>query len=141
MYAFTWKNGHVVWRIQLYAFTLEVSLWADLHMIRENEVFVVDGMVTNSTWKMVVSSVISWPTNAVVELNAIAKICKYKRFHEGYYFILMAMEVHDTFEHDIGPFIRECVFFFHHRWSKRWFVFFFYIQFSRSMLILIFNML
>ncbi len=36
-------------------------------------------------------SVISLPTSVVMELSAIVKICKYRRFHEGQHFIPMPM--------------------------------------------------
>jgi hypothetical protein len=62
-----------------------------------------------------VAIVISRPTSAVVELNAIVKIHKYKRFHEGHYFIPMVMKVHNTFGHDMDCFIRGCVHLFHNR--------------------------
>jgi hypothetical protein len=39
-------------------------------------------------------SVINRLIGAAMELNAIAKIYKYKRLHERQHFILMAMEVH-----------------------------------------------
>jgi hypothetical protein len=50
-----------------------------------------------------------------MELNTIAKICKYKKFHEGHHFISMAMEVYGAPEWDIDRFIRECACFFHDR--------------------------
>jgi hypothetical protein len=52
--------------------------------------------VINPTWEMVASSVINLPKGAMVELSAIVKICKYRRFYDEHYFISMAMEVHDT---------------------------------------------
>ncbi len=58
--------------------------------------------------EMVALSVISQP----VERSAITKIRKYRRFHEGHHFIPMAMEVHDTLEHDMDHLIRECACFF-----------------------------
>jgi antirestriction protein len=65
-----------------------------------------------------IMNVISWPTSVVVELNAIAKIHKYKRFCEEHHFISMAMEVHNTSEHDVDRFIKECVHLFHDKQSK-----------------------
>jgi hypothetical protein len=62
--------------------------------------------------------VIIQPTGATAILNAIVKIRKYKRFHEGHHFILMAMEVHDTPRHDMNHFIKECVHLFHNRYSR-----------------------
>jgi hypothetical protein len=50
----------------------------------------------------VTANVISRPIGAMVELNAIAKICKYRKLNEGQHFILMAMEVHNTFEHHMA---------------------------------------
>ncbi len=41
-------------------------------------------------------SAINQLISVAMKLNAIVKICKYKRFHEGHHFILMAMGVHDT---------------------------------------------
>jgi len=42
-----------------------------------------------------------------VELNAIAKICKYRKFHEKHH-ILLAMEVHGAPGCDMDCFIKEC---------------------------------
>jgi hypothetical protein len=60
-------------------------------------------------------SVISRPTCVVAKLSAIAKICKYKGFHVGHYFIPMAMEVHSALKHDMDCFIKACACFFHDR--------------------------
>jgi hypothetical protein len=49
------------------------------------------------------------------QLNAIAKICKYKRVHEGNHFILMAMKVQGTLGCDKDRFFRECDRLFHDR--------------------------
>jgi len=62
-----------------------------------------------------VTSVINWPTCAIVKLNTIAKIHKYRGFYEGHHFIPMAMEMHDVFEHDMDRFIRECAYLFHNK--------------------------
>jgi hypothetical protein len=72
-------------------------------------------VVTDLTLEMVVSSVITRPTNAIVKLNAIAKIPKYKGLHEGHHFILMAMEVHNALGHDMDHFIKENAHLFHNR--------------------------
>ncbi len=64
------------------------------------------------TREMVSMSVISRLTSAVVELNAIVKIRKYKDIHEGHHFILMAMEVHSAPERDMNHFISECAHLF-----------------------------
>jgi hypothetical protein len=77
--------------------------------------FIVNVVFINPTWEMVVSNVINRPVDVATELNAIAKIYKYKRFHEGHHFILMAMEVHNTSQFDMDCFIRECVHLFHNR--------------------------
>jgi hypothetical protein len=63
---------------------------------------------------MVTSNVTSRLVGVVAKLNAIVKICKYKGLHEGHHFILMAMEMHGTFEHDMDHFI-ECAHLFHNR--------------------------
>jgi hypothetical protein len=47
------------------------------------------------------TNVISQPISAIVELNTIVKICKYRRLHEGHHFIMMVMEVHGTPERDM----------------------------------------
>jgi len=62
-------------------------------------------------------NVISQPTSVNVKLSAIAKIRKYKRFHEGRHFILMAMEVHNTPMRGMDCFIKKCVHLFHDRRS------------------------
>jgi hypothetical protein len=64
---------------------------------------------------MVASSVINRPTCAIMKLNAITKICKYRGFHEGHHFILMAMEVHSAPGHDMDCFIKECARIFHNK--------------------------
>jgi hypothetical protein len=64
---------------------------------------------------MVASSVISGLVGADIEFSAIAKIYKYKGFHEGHHFILMAMEVHNALGCDMDRFIRECAHLFHNR--------------------------
>jgi hypothetical protein len=65
-------------------------------MILEDQVFVVDVVITNATQETMAMNVISQPTSADRELNTIAKIRKYRRLHEGHYFIPMAMEVHNA---------------------------------------------
>ncbi len=91
MYALTWESGHDVWRERWYAF---ISLQTNLYMIWEDQVFVTDVVVIDSTREMMASSVISRLTSAVAELSTIVKIYKYKGLQEGHHFILMAMEVH-----------------------------------------------
>jgi hypothetical protein len=65
-------------------------------MTHEDQVFVANVVVTNTTWEIVVSNVISRPTSAIVEHSVIVKIHEYRGVHERHHFILMAMEVHDT---------------------------------------------
>jgi hypothetical protein len=62
-------------------------------MIRKDQIFVTDVVVIDPTQDTMVTSVISQPTSAIVELNNIVKICKYKGFHQGHHFIPMAMDV------------------------------------------------
>ncbi len=49
-------------------------------------------VVTNLTWEIVITNVISRPSSAIAKLSANIKIHKYKRFHEGHHFIPMAMD-------------------------------------------------
>jgi hypothetical protein len=51
-------------------------------------------------------------TIAATEFSVIAKICKYKKFHEAHHIILMAMEVHGALRHNMDCFIKECARFF-----------------------------
>jgi hypothetical protein len=88
-------------------------------MIHENQVFVANVVVIDSTWKIMATNVISQPISAIVELNTIVKICKYRRLHEGHHFIMMVMEVHGTPERDMDWFIKDCACFFHDRWWLR----------------------
>ncbi len=89
-------------------------------------------MVTNPTWEMVISSVINQPTSAIAELTTIIKIRKYRKFHEGYHFIPMAMEVHCALGHDVDCFIKECVHLFHDRQLKGHLSLSFCIQFFKQ---------
>jgi hypothetical protein len=77
-------------------------------MTREDQVFIADVVIIDSTWEIMASSVINLLAGAVVELSAIFKIHKYRRLHERCHFISMAMEVHDTRGCDMDCFIREC---------------------------------
>jgi hypothetical protein len=52
--------------------------------------FIASVVVIDSTHEMVVLSVISQPTCAIVELSTIAKIGKYRGLHERHHFIPMA---------------------------------------------------
>jgi len=56
-------------------------------------------------------NVINPSVGVIMKLNAIVKIHKYKRLHEGHHFILMAMEVHGAPRCDMDRFIR-CVLVF-----------------------------
>jgi hypothetical protein len=78
------------------------------------------------------SNVISRPSSVVVELNAIAKIRKYERLHEGHHFIPMALEVHCALGCDMDHFIMECVCLFQYRRSKNHLSLFFCIHFLRQ---------
>jgi hypothetical protein len=73
-------------------------------MTQEDQVFITDVMVTDTTQEMMTSNVISRPINVVMEVRTIVKIRKYKRFHEGHHFISMAMKVHGTPKRDNGSF-------------------------------------
>jgi len=97
-------------------------------MICEDKVFVADVVVVDPTWETMVMNVINW-ASATVELSAIIKIHKYKRLPENHHFIPMAIEVHDTFKHDMNSFIKECVYLFHNRWLGGHLSFSFCIQF------------
>jgi hypothetical protein len=49
MYALAWENGHIIWKEWWYAITSRVLLQVNLHMTREDQVFVVDVVVTDLT--------------------------------------------------------------------------------------------
>ncbi len=89
-------------------------------------------VITNPTSEIVASNVISQLTGTTVKFNVIVKICKYRRFHEGHHFILMAMEVHNAPKHDMDHFIRECACLFHDKQSKGHLSLFFCIQFFKQ---------
>jgi hypothetical protein len=91
--------------------------------------FIVNVVVINSTHEIMASNVITWPTNAVAKFSAIAKIHKYRGFHEGHHFFFMAMEVHGAPNNDMNHFIKECARLFHHRWSRNHLSLSFCIQF------------
>jgi hypothetical protein len=77
---------------------------------------------------MVALNVISRPTNSIAKINIIVKIHKYRGLHKGHHFIMMAMEVHGTLEHDVYCFIKEYVCFFHDRQSQSYLSLSFCIQ-------------
>jgi hypothetical protein len=83
MYVLIFKNEHIVWRESWYILMSRVSLQANFYMTREDQIFIADVMVTNSTWEIVTLNVINQPTCATTEFSAIVKICKYRRFYEG----------------------------------------------------------
>jgi hypothetical protein len=153
MYSHTWCHSrcHVCPRSKKWANCLErvvvcpyVKTFIMSQFLHDpkDQIFIIDVMVINLTWAMVVLSVISWPIGVVTELNAIAKICKYRGFYEGHHFIMMAMEVHGTPRCDMDCFIIECVCLFHDRRLGIYLsLFFFCNQFSSNVLILLFNML
>ncbi len=101
-------------------------------MTRENQIFVVDLVVSNSPWKIVAKSVINKPTSENVKPKTIAKIEKYKKFCEGHHFITMALEVHNAIGHDMDCFIKECACLFHDKWSRGHLFLFFCIQFFKQ---------
>jgi hypothetical protein len=76
MYALVWYDGHDVWKEWWYAFTSEVSLQANLYMIHEDQVFVANVVVMNSTWETMVMSVISQLACVMWNFSSIVKIHK-----------------------------------------------------------------
>ncbi len=64
-----------------------------------------------------------------MELSAIAKIHMYRGFHEGHYFILIAMKVQGTPVRDMDCFVKECACLFHDRLSEDHLLLSFSIQF------------
>jgi hypothetical protein len=49
MYALVQKSGHFIWREWWYTLMSRVSLWANFYTTHEDQVFIVDVMVTNPT--------------------------------------------------------------------------------------------
>jgi hypothetical protein len=78
------------------------------------------------------TNVINQLVGVVVELSAIAKICKYRGLHETHHFIPMAMDVHDTPKHDMDYFIKECARLFHEKQSRGHLSLSFCIQFFKQ---------
>jgi hypothetical protein len=72
-------------------------------------------MVIDLIQEMVALSVINGLISVVTKFSAIAKIRRYRRFHEGHHFIPMGMEVHGTPERDKDHFVKECAHLFHNR--------------------------
>jgi hypothetical protein len=138
MYVLVPKSANFVWREWWYAITLKISLWADLYMAQEDQVFVTNVVVIDPMWEMA-SSVISRPTIAVVKLSAITKICKYKRFQEGHHFISMATNAHLSVIWIVSS---RSVFVFPTIGDhKIIYPYFFRFNFSSSVLVLLFSML
>jgi hypothetical protein len=65
-------------------------------MIQKNQVFIVNVIIIDLIQQMMILGVISQSASVIAKFNAIAKICKYKKFHERQHFILIAMKVHDA---------------------------------------------
>jgi hypothetical protein len=84
-------------------------------VIHEDQVFVVDVVVMDLTWEMVVTIIISWPADVATKLSAIDKIYKYRKIHEEHHFIPMAMEMHNAPRRDMDCFIKESIRLFHGR--------------------------
>jgi hypothetical protein len=67
---------------------------------------------------MMALNIINRPIDVAAKLSAIAKIRKYKRFHERHHFIPMATKVHNTPKRDMNRFIKKCARLFHDKQSK-----------------------
>jgi hypothetical protein len=139
MYALVRKSGHSVWK--KYTFTSGVSLRENFYMTHEDQVFIVDVIVNDPTRETMVLNIITRLVGVVAELNAIAKIRKYKGLQEGHHFIPMAMEVHGAPKCDMDCFIRECVCLFHDRQSGSHLSLSFAFNFLGNVLILLSSML
>jgi hypothetical protein len=87
----------------------------------------------------VVTSVINQPIGVAMKFNTIVKIHKYKGFHDGHHFILMAMEVHNTLGCDMDCFIKEYVCLFHDRWLGGHLSLSFYINFFKQLVNVVFQ--
>jgi len=95
-------------------------------MTCEDQVFVANVMAIDLTWEIVATIVIIQPKGAIAKLNAIAKICKYRGFHdklEPFYFDGNG----GAPKCDIDRFIRECAHLFHDRRLRSHLSFSFYI--------------
>ncbi len=104
-----------------------VSLQADLYMTHENQVFIVNVVIIDSTQEMVATSVISQLEGAAAKFNTIVKVHKYKGLHEKHHFIPMAMEMHDALGCDMDHFIRKCACLFDDKQSRDHLILFVYI--------------
>jgi hypothetical protein len=106
-------------------------------MTQKNQVFIVNVISIDLMRQMMTLSVISQPTNVIAKLNIITKIRRYKRFHEGHHFILMAIKMHNA--HDMDRFIKKCAHLFHRKQSKNYLSFFFFcIQFFKQCVNIVF---
>jgi hypothetical protein len=101
-------------------------------MTREDQVFVANVMVTNLTWEIVTSNVISQSANVAMKFNIIIKIRKYRRLHEGHHFIPLALKLNNTLERDMDHFMKECAYLFHNRRSRSHLSLSFCIHFFRQ---------
>ncbi len=73
---------------------------------------------SNPTQETMSLNVINRSTGVVAKFDIIPKICNYKGLHEGHHFIPMTMQVHNTPEHDMHRFIKECACLFHDKLSR-----------------------
>jgi hypothetical protein len=62
-------------------------------MTQKDQVFIVNVVVIDQTWETMVSIIINQLAGVVTKLRIVAKICKYRGFHQRHHFISMAMEV------------------------------------------------
>ncbi len=95
---------------------LRVSLRDDFYITWKDHVFIANVVVSNLTREMMALNAINQPIGAIMELNTIVKIHKYKGLHRGHHFIPMAMEVHGVPMYDMDHFIKKCAHFFHDKW-------------------------
>jgi hypothetical protein len=65
-------------------------------MTQEDQVFIVNVMVTDPTQETMALNVTNQLTSVMAERRTIVKIRKYKGLHEGHHFIPMAMKVYMT---------------------------------------------
>jgi hypothetical protein len=84
-------------------------------MTREDHVFIANVVVIDPMWETMASSVITRPIGVVANFNDVAKIHKYRGFHEEHHFLPMAMEVHSALGCDMDRFMKECTYLIHDR--------------------------
>jgi hypothetical protein len=92
-----------------------VPLRTNLYIIREDQVFVANVLITNLTWETTTLNVINQPTNVATKLRALVNIRNYRGLHEGHHFIQMVMEVHNALRQNMDRFIKKCAYLFHDR--------------------------